>query len=656
MFFPEVEISHEEPGVFWVNAAGLSDLFSSLDHWAREIHAALTARERRASVVVGFRRFAVYAVARGRERHPGVAAPDEEEAALRAGLSVCPGNRSPLAGNPGEARHPYVGRIPATAWRRDKAPVRRRGERASTPSLPGISTIPSPRSFPVEPAACTIVPEVPEGDSVRLLFAIGQHLHPLLTMLAARREALRELEIRFLLERQEARTDRIRPADPTLDEALILDLVRLRLEGTPLPTSATEISLTAHGAPAAKEQLQLFLEAPRRDLDAANRALARIRAELGEEAVVRARLTEGHLPEARFTWEPLSHLSEARPACGRETGAGPPPLLAARLSGYARATGAGWAAYPGPRVRAGGALVGALCPLRRMAAEFGRARLLSHTSALLLPGDAARRCTLGLLRRLPTAMVPARASGMTRLLTFPLWVKSYHSFLEGASSPEELVEEAKKLGLSALALTDRDGVYGVVRAHMKAKEVGIHLIIGSQVSCGAPSNSQRLPPHPSSCLAMDRAGYANLCRLITCGRLRSPKGESRLSWQEVCAHADGLIALWGGEGSLLSGEADPTLVARLLKDAFGDRLYALIDRHRRAEEREEEARTVLRAHRYGLPLVAAPEVLYHTAARRPLQDVLTCIRHGRHPLHCRMPDQAQRGIRSPLPFRIPRPL
>ena len=88
-FSPEVEISHEEPGVFWVNAAGLSDLFSSLDHWAAEIHAALTARERRASVVVGFRRFAVYAVARGREGILVLAAPDEEEAALRrVSLSV----------------------------------------------------------------------------------------------------------------------------------------------------------------------------------------------------------------------------------------------------------------------------------------------------------------------------------------------------------------------------------------------------------------------------------------------------------------------------------------------------------------------------------------------------------------------------------------
>ena len=101
-----------------------------------------------------------------------------------------------------------------------------------------------------------------------------------------------------------------------------------------------------------------------------------------------------------------------------------------------------------------------------------------------------------------------------------------------------------------------------------------------------------------------------------------------MAWQEVCEHADGLIALWGGEGSLIAGDADPAPVAKLLKEAFGDRLYALIARHHRAEEREEEARTILRAGRYGLPLVAAPEVLYHRAARRPLQDVLTCIRHG----------------------------
>ncbi len=218
----------------------------------------------------------------------------------------------------------------------------------------------------------------------------------------------------------------------------------------------------------------------------------------------------------------------------------------------------------------------------------------------------------------------------------PLWVKSYHSFLEGASSPEELVEEAKKLGLSSLALTDRDGVYGVVRAHVKAKEIGIHLIIGSQVTVGETEDRGRIrlvrpvAPSPSTILllATDRTGYANLCRLHTRGRLRCPKGESSVSWQEVCDHEEGLIALWGGEGSLITENADPAPVADLLKDAFGNRFYALIDRHYRAEEREAEARTILRARRYGVPLVAAPEVLYHTKARRPLQDMLTCIRHG----------------------------
>jgi error-prone DNA polymerase len=227
----------------------------------------------------------------------------------------------------------------------------------------------------------------------------------------------------------------------------------------------------------------------------------------------------------------------------------------------------------------------------------------------------------------------------------PLWVKSFHSFLEGASSPEELVEEAKRLGLPALALTDRDGVHGVVRAHVKAKEIGIHLIIGSQVTVGES-------PSPIILIAMNRTGYANLCRLLTHGRLRSPKGESRVNWQEIGDHQDGIIALWGGDGSLIAEDPDPAPVAELLKDAFGDRLYAVIARHRRAEEREGEARTILRARQYGLPLVAAPEILYHTATRRRLQDVLTCIRHGvtLSASGRRTRPNAEYGLKAPAPF------
>lgn len=221
----------------------------------------------------------------------------------------------------------------------------------------------------------------------------------------------------------------------------------------------------------------------------------------------------------------------------------------------------------------------------------------------------------------------------------PLWVKSHYSFLEGASSPGELVEEAKRLGLSSIALTDRDGLYGVVRAYVAAREAGIHLVVGAQVSVGgvesrepaigSPATSP-LAAHQSQVvlLAMDREGYANLCKLITLGRLRSPKGRSLVSWQEVCLHSRGLLAMLGGDESALASKAEPAPILNMLKDAFGDRLYAAVARHKRAEERGQEYRVILRARKNSIPLVAAPEVLYHTPSRRPLQDVLTCIRNG----------------------------
>jgi error-prone DNA polymerase len=202
----------------------------------------------------------------------------------------------------------------------------------------------------------------------------------------------------------------------------------------------------------------------------------------------------------------------------------------------------------------------------------------------------------------------------------PLWCKSNFSFLEGASHPDELIEEACRLGLPALAVTDRDGVYGIVRAHVKARELGLRLIVGSQITVKDES--------VIILFAQERRGYANLCRLLTAGRLRSEKGESAVTWDEIYHHAEGLIALWGGDHSLIAGEVEPSEVAGNLHDAFGDRLYGMIARHRREDEVVQEARLRDRAKRYGLPLVAANEVLYHTPARRPLQDVLTAIRYG----------------------------
>jgi len=265
----------------------------------------------------------------------------------------------------------------------------------------------------------------------------------------------------------------------------------------------------------------------------------------------------------------------------------------------------------------------------------------------------------------------------------PLWCKSNFSFLEGASRAEELVEEAHRVGLGSIAITDRDGVYGMVRAHVKARDLGVYLVCGAQVSIAAPGSqlasspvtvslghgeaegrgpgwsaetdeltpqvtlgrrgrTKRAKPRqvaldidetPTTSnivlLAIDRAGWANLMRLLTSARRRCDKGESLAAWREVCERATGVIALWGGEGSMLAGEPEPSpTVISDLRDAFGDRLYAMLTRHRRADEVTREARIRARSAAAGIPLVAANEVLYHTRARRPLQDVLTCIRHG----------------------------
>ena len=206
----------------------------------------------------------------------------------------------------------------------------------------------------------------------------------------------------------------------------------------------------------------------------------------------------------------------------------------------------------------------------------------------------------------------------------PLWCKSNYAFLEGASHPEELVEACRRLGIRSLALTDRNGVYGIVRAHVRARELDVHLIVGSQVSLQDGSEIVLL--------AQNREGYARLCRLLTTGHLRASKGNCRVSWQEVCRYSPGLIALWIG-GAVPPARENAsgngaTPIPEPLRAAFEDRLYVVLARHRRAEEVLREIRLREMADRFGLPTVAAVEVLYHTPERRRLQDVLTCIREG----------------------------
>jgi error-prone DNA polymerase len=213
--------------------------------------------------------------------------------------------------------------------------------------------------------------------------------------------------------------------------------------------------------------------------------------------------------------------------------------------------------------------------------------------------------------------------GMSASGYVPLWVKSNHSFLEGASRPEELVERAHALGLPAVAITDRDGVYGAVKAHVKAKQLGIKLIVGAEVTltpsleglARSAARSERM--YKVVLLAKTRAGYARMCALLSRGRERCEKGSSLVSLDELREHKEDLIALC----------AEPSLLSSL-KGAFGADLYALCARHLVAAELERERVLRERARALSIAIVAALEVLYHDAARRPLQDVLTCIRHG----------------------------
>ena len=205
----------------------------------------------------------------------------------------------------------------------------------------------------------------------------------------------------------------------------------------------------------------------------------------------------------------------------------------------------------------------------------------------------------------------------------PLWVKSNYSFLEGASHPEELVEHASRLMLPSIALTDRDGVYGVVQAHQAVAEHGSSLIIGSQITlersgCG---------PGRLLLLAADREGYAGLCGLISAGRQRSPKGQSLVTIDEVCARAQGLIAVLPVIEAA-AGAAGEQLLPPALCDAFSGDFYLAHARHYLPGDRADFATAQRLAAHYRLPLVAVTEVLYHEPERRQLHDVFTCIRHG----------------------------
>jgi protein ImuB len=312
-FSPDVEPSSDEPGVFWANIAGLHRLYDSLDVWAGTVRADLAGAGFTALVVVGFTRFGTYAAARVARSVRMFSDPrDERDEAGRvplARLATIPPETLDALHQLGVRSVSALLRLPADGLLERFGPELHRLHRLAAGDL----LIPLQPKTPPDPIQRSVLLDDPENDAGGLLFLIKRLLHPMLAALATRGQALAALDMRLRPDRQPWHAERIRPASPTLDAVQILDLVRLRLESVGLAAGVIEIDLEASGQPATPEQMQLFTEHQQRDLDAGNRALARLRAELGDGAVVRAVLRKGHLPEARFSLERMERLQAPQP-------------------------------------------------------------------------------------------------------------------------------------------------------------------------------------------------------------------------------------------------------------------------------------------------------------------------------------------------------
>ncbi len=197
-----------------------------------------------------------------------------------------------------------------------------------------------------------------------------------------------------------------------------------------------------------------------------------------------------------------------------------------------------------------------------------------------------------------------------------LQTTSNYSFLRGASHIEELFAQAKLLTYEALAITDRNTLAGIARAHQRAADAQIRLIIGCRLDL---TEGFSVLVYPT-----DRAAYAGLCRLLSIGKSRAGKGACHLAWSDLAAHARGLIAI------LIPDQADQALRDRLdnLRDIFNENAYLALTMRRRPRDAARLHALSQMAQAARVKTVVTNDVLYHEPGRRILQDVVTCIREG----------------------------
>jgi error-prone DNA polymerase len=204
-----------------------------------------------------------------------------------------------------------------------------------------------------------------------------------------------------------------------------------------------------------------------------------------------------------------------------------------------------------------------------------------------------------------------------------LHAASAFSFLDGASLPEALVERAAALDYPALALLDRDGVYGIPRFHQAARRAGIKAIVGSELTIA--DSEQRLIRLPV--LVASRDGYRNLSRLVTRMKLAAPKGEGALTLDDLDGHVGGLVALAGRACINGSRFGIGGMIDRLVGIFGASHVCVELQRHLLRDEEADNHTLRELASAFHLPLVATNGVRFADVVDRPLYDVLTCIRH-----------------------------
>ncbi len=224
--------------------------------------------------------------------------------------------------------------------------------------------------------------------------------------------------------------------------------------------------------------------------------------------------------------------------------------------------------------------------------------------------------------------------------------RSNGTFLTGASHPEELVARSHELGLTALALTDDDGLYGAVKAHLEAKGKALRYVVGSTLTLTDAT--------PVAVHVQDAAGYAHLCELVSESRLSHDKGQAGLPWRSLAEKPGGLWGLilpdalgWAdGATTLTAAQLKPL---HALKDAFGPRLSVGVSRFLHATDELRVARAQALAAALDAPLLAHNDVHTHARERQPLLDVMTAIRHKTtlEASGARLFPNAERTLKSP---------